>query len=278
MMQKKIKPFLKWPGGKRWFVANHAGVFPRAFDTYIEPFLGGGSVFFHLKPKRAILGDTNAELINAYRGIQAEWISVQAKLRSHHRNHSAEHYYTTRDTSPRSLASQAARLIYLNRTCFNGIYRVNLKGQFNVPKGTKTAVVFDSDDFEAIASILAKARLCVSDFEPLVDQASKGDLLFCDPPYTVRHNNNGFIKYNEKLFSWNDQIRLAKAVIKAAERGASVVLTNAEHDSIRSLYRGHGFSIRRLTRFSPISATSESRKAFGELLITSYADNGGANG
>src|SRR5688572_14435670 len=128
------RPFLKWPGGKRWFVSQHSEVFPRTFNRYIEPFLGSGSVFFHLQPKRALLGDTNQELISAYRGLRRGWKKAHTLLREHQEKHDEAHYYVVRDQAPRCSIERAARLIYLNRACFNGIYRVNRKGEFNVDR------------------------------------------------------------------------------------------------------------------------------------------------
>lgn len=260
-------PFLKWPGGKRWFISDYAEVLPISFNHYFEPFLGGGSVFFHLLPEAAILADTNEELITAYRTIRDDWKQVAATLHEYHRMHDVEHYYRLRDSHPTSTVGQAARMIYLNRTCFNGIYRVSHKGRFNVPIGTKTSVVLPTDDFEAIANRLATAELLVSDFEPVIDEAGKGDFVFADPPYTVNHNNNGFIKYNEKLFSWEDQKRLAAALARARDRGVMIVATNADHHSVRRLYWRYGFSLNTVERFSSISCTIDSRKQFKEIII-----------
>ena len=133
-----MTPFLKWPGGKRWFVANHAGLLPAAFHRYFEPFLGGGSVFFHLEPARAVLADTNRELIAAYRAVKRSRKWVEQLLAEHQRRHGEEYFYSVRDSIPADPVERAARTIYLNRTCFNGMYRVNLAGDFNVPVGTKT--------------------------------------------------------------------------------------------------------------------------------------------
>lgn len=264
---KTTSPFLKWPGGKRWFVANHADILPTGFNRYIEPFLGGGSVFFHLKPSRSILSDLNPELIVTYEAVREGWDALSERLRSHQSNHGSDYYYSVRESNPRLSVTKAARMIYLNRTCFNGIYRVNLRGRFNVPKGSRDSVVLDTDDFEGAAVLLANAELRISDFEPVIDQACENDLVFADPPYTVRHNVNGFLKYNEQLFSWDDQIRLADALARARNRGAKIVSTNANHGSVRRLYRERGFVLKAVSRFSSISADSKSRKQFEELVI-----------
>ena len=229
-------PLLKWPGGKRWFVFRHRALLPSTYGRYIEPFFGGGSVFFHLEPAQAILGDTNEELIDVYRAIKQNHRRVETLLRKHHLRHSSQNYYKARETIPDDLIERAARTIYLNRTCFNGIYRVNLAGVFNVPIGTKTSVILDTDDFAATARLLKTAEFHVSDFQPLIDGARRDDLVFADPPYTIAHNNNGFLKYNETLFKWDDQIRLADTLAQARDRGVKIVATNADHLSVRELY------------------------------------------
>jgi DNA adenine methylase len=260
-------PFLKWPGGKRWFIFHHASLLPKIFDRYVEPFLGGGSVFFHLEPNRSLLADTNAELIDTYRAIREYPTGVWRALRRYHRLHDADVYYRVRNRFFSKKISLAARMIYLNRTCFNGIYRVNCDGRFNVPVGTKTSVVLDTDDFAALAQLLRGAELRTSDFEPVIDDCKKNDLLFVDPPYTVRHNNNGFLKYNETLFSWADQKRLLRALVRARDRGTLIVATNADHSSLRRMYREAGFTLQLIERYSSISCNKGSRKQFRELLI-----------
>jgi len=265
-----VRPFLKWPGGKRWFVCSYSDLLPAKYGTYLEPFLGAGSVFFHLRPRKAILGDINSDLINAYQAIKKNWEEIEVGLRYHQRRHREDaegYYYLMRDQSPRNSLTQASRLIYLNRTCFNGIYRVNQKGQFNVPRGTKDSVVFDTDDFESVSKLLKKASLMAGDFEPVINLSKKGDFVFCDPPYTVRHNYNGFLKYNEILFSWADQQRLAKALKRAALRGAKVLCTNGNHDSIHELYDRQVFDLKVVSRYSTISADVQSRRDFEELVI-----------
>lgn len=269
---KRLKPFLSWAGGKRWFVNNHADLLPRSYDKYIEPFLGSGAVFFYLRPKQAILGDSNTELIETYRTLKDDWKLVDRYLKEHHRKHSNDYYYRMRSFSPRSFASRAARFIYLNRTCWNGLYRVNLKGNFNVPVGTKTSVIFKDDCFEKVSKALQGVEFQATDFEVIIDRATKGDLVFVDPPYTVRHNNNAFIKYNEKLFSWSDQVRLFKALKRAKNRGAKIIGTNAYHRSIINMYK-QSFKTRSLSRISLISSKAESRKKFKELIISTEFHN-----
>lgn len=259
-------PFLKWAGGKRWFVHNHIDVLPDNYNRYIEPFLGSGAVFFSLSPDQAILSDINPELIDVYQAIKHDWQKVERYLVQHHNRHSHDYYYKIRASKPRKLHTKAARFIYLNRTCWNGLYRVNMLGKFNVPIGTKSNVLLDTDDFASVSMALANVTLSVCDFEITIDKAQSGDLIFVDPPYTVKHNHNGFIKYNEKLFSWDDQERLCNALVRARSRGASIVMTNANHPSVRKLYK-NDFKLRKVLRPSVISGRPEHRKTTSELIV-----------
>lgn len=265
-----LSPFLKWPGGKRWFVRNHAHLLPTTFGTYIEPFLGAGATFFHLKPPRAILGDANSELVDSYRAIKCNWQALESSLRYRHRRHREDpdgYYYSVRSRASSTLVQRASRLIYLNRTCYNGIYRVNRQGQFNVPRGTKDKVLIETDSFATMSALLAGAELVAGDFEALVNRAGAGDFVFCDPPYTVRHNHNAFRTYNEVLFSWADQERLACALQRAARRGALILCTNANHKSVRALYDSKLFERLVVLRASCISADSSTRGDFEELVL-----------
>ena len=264
-----MTPFLKWAGGKRWFTQRYSHLLPKQYRRYIEPFLGSGSVFFHLQPQQALLGDSNPDVISAFQGMKEDWAQVRSQLEDHQRLHSDAHYYAVRSQVPGDRTEQAARIIYLNRACFNGIYRVNREGVFNVPRGTRDTIVFDDDDFQEKAQLLQRAEIWLADFETLIDNAGDGDLVFADPPYTVRHNLNGFVKYNEKLFAWSDQERLAYALFRAHARGAKIVCTNANHSSVRELYADRGFTLLDVSRFSPISASADSRRLFEELVIIS---------
>ncbi len=261
-----IVPFLKWAGGKRWLVEQHSSLFPKKFNCYIEPFLGSGSVFFHLAPSRAILSDTNSDLIACYNQIRMFPEQLTELLREHHGKHCSDYYYKLRATEFENETEKAAKFLYLNRTCFNGIYRVNLKGEFNVPIGTKTNVVMKSDDFIGVSQRLENALIVQGDFAESMRHASEGDFVYVDPPYTVQHNTNGFLKYNEKIFSWNDQVRLKEQVVAAAGRGASVIVSNAAHDSVIKLYEGVG-SITKLSRASVLSGGVKGRGKYEEILV-----------
>jgi DNA adenine methylase len=262
-------PFLKWAGGKRWLCDNYDNLLCVKHKRYIEPFLGSGAIFFKLKPSSAILSDINRDLIETYKAIRDDWRSVYRLMQRHHLNHNKDYYYKIRSQNLRSPISKAAQFIYLNRTCWNGLYRVNLKGQFNVPIGTKKTVILNSDDFENTARMLSTVVLKTCDFQETMSYATKGDFVFVDPPYTVKHNHNGFIKYNEGLFSWEDQIRLRDSVVNAYNRGAKLLITNAYHDCIKEIYEGIGKHIR-LNRPSVISGKSDTRGRFDEMVIKCF--------
>jgi DNA adenine methylase len=264
-----IEPFLKWPGGKRWLTSRHLDLFPKTYGRYIEPFLGGAAVFFALTPEEAYLSDANGELINTYNRIKNNWAQIEKRLATYHKSHDSDFYYKVRKRNPKQGIARAARFLYLNRTCFNGIYRVNQDGVFNVPIGSKDEVSFEKGYLEAVAKVLKDARIRKSDFATAIGKAQKGDFVFVDPPYTVMHNNNGFVKYNAQLFSWKDQARLATAIKAAGKRGALIMLSNADHESVKALYKGFG-THQTLERSSVLAGDPGCRRAATELLITNF--------
>jgi DNA adenine methylase len=268
-MAVMIEPFLKWPGGKRWLVHKYPHLLPMRVRRYIEPFLGGGAVFFSLLPKNAMLSDSNAELINAYNCIKGHPGKLERALRVFQKRHCIAFYYKMRLSDPKDRLSRAARFLYLNRTCFNGIYRVNLSGQFNVPIGTKTQVAYPTQYLSRVAIALRAAQIIARDFEATISLARSGDFLYVDPPYTVMHNSNNFVKYNDVLFSWRDQERLADAVHQAAKRGVMVFVSNADHVSVRKLYKGI-WRHHTVSRSSILAAASDARRLTTEIAITNY--------
>ena len=265
---RELTPFLKWAGGKRWLIKTTNKIVPPNFERYIEPFLGGAAVFFSLPESPYIISDLNSELINCYEAIRADHREIEKLLRLHQKNHCDYYYYQVRKSRPRTIINQAARFLYLNRTCWNGLYRVNLKGQFNVPKGTKNDVLLNTDNFENISKRLrlSGGKIMCQDFEKTLALAGEGDFVFVDPPYTVNHNLNGFLKYNEKIFCWEDQERLRESVDCAVGRGAMVTMTNADHESIHKLYSGM-CRIERVERNSVIAGNSSYRGVTSEVLM-----------
>lgn len=267
MTTQPLKPFLKWAGGKRWLFESNQFFLPNFKGRYFEPFLGGGAVFFQAQPKNTILSDSNDGLIELYTVIRDELEKFEALLKEHARFHSKDYYYEIRDKKFDKPITRAARFLYLNRTCWNGLYRENLKGQFNVPIGTKQTVLLDTDDFPSWSKALAGTRLECCDFEEAINEAIEGDFIFVDPPYSVRHNMNGFVKYNQDIFAWEDQIRLRDALKRAAGRGATFAMTNADHESIKELYATFG-THQCLERHSVIAGQSIHRSRSTELLVT----------
>jgi DNA adenine methylase len=262
-----LVPFLKWPGGKRWLASRLAArIRPNLSGTYFEPFLGGGAVFFHVRPAKAVLSDVNPELIATYRAIRSDARAVLRILRTH--SVDSQTYYAIRQTKPTLQVEQAARMLYLNRTAFSGMYRLNRRGEFNVPYGggeRNPAILLNTDILRSASQALRCASLRVADFEQVIDQSHAGDVVYCDPTYTVAHDNNGFIRYNERNFSWSDQVRLSKAACLAAGRGAMVFISNANHESIKRLYRGARIEV--ISRMSTVPPMHENRRSVLELLI-----------
>lgn len=240
------------------------------FNRYHEPFFGGGAVFFHLNPEFSSLSDINPRLISTYKAVSSDWRKVYFHLKEHHRKHSAYHYYEIRDKQRRCAYRAAADFIYLNRTCWNGMYRVNTKGKFNVPIGDRFSILREDDDFHSISDALSNANIQCRSFSDALLEAKRGDFVFLDPPYTVKHNLNGFVKYNEKIFTWKDQERLRDCIVKLCEIGAKVLLMNGAHESIHELFSEFADPIP-VTRNTSLSATPAHRgKATEYAFLIGY--------
>lgn len=261
--------FLKWAGGKNWFVRHQNQRIPNPIVRYIDPFIGGGALLFFLEPQQAIVSDINQELITTYNAIQNDWQAVERNLRLHARQHNNEYYYRVRGMRPRTDATIAARMIYLNRTCFNGIYRVNRQGNFNVPIGTHNNVILQTDQFQRRSQILQNVQINCNDFEQTIDLAQRGDFLFCDPPYAVLDEEHRFVGYTRDTFDWIDQVRLMNALVRARHRGVQIIMTNVNHETVRELYEdAGGFHLEEVTRYSSISGIAGGRQQYSELIIS----------
>lgn len=269
MQKEYLGPFLKWPGGKRWFVKKQKDYFPQSYNRYLEPFLGGGAVFFDLQPKDAILSDINDELINLYIVMREKPDELKEQMLNHQKKHNRTYYYEIRDNILLDPIERASRMLYLNRTCFNGMYRVNKEGVFNVPIGTKKDCIYDIENFGKYANCLKCATILANDFYNIINQSKEGDFIFADPPYATTINSN-FVKYNNNLFGWNDQLRLHEVLVRARDRGVKIMLTNACCREIIEMYRKDGFYIHILTRASTIAGEPKKRREVKELLIVSY--------
>lgn len=258
------RPLLKWPGGKRRLLRDILPFVPSTFHRYIEPFVGGGAVFFRLSPVRASLSDSNQELVNCYVQVRDNPDRVTRWLRR--QPNTEAHYYKVREMECRDPIAAAGQIIYLCTLSFNGIYRTNLNGTFNVPYGRKTHISPASDvPISSASEALKAATVRCEDFEKAMRRARPGDFVYCDPPYTVAHENNGFVKYNSKIFSWADQERLADIASTLGRIGVQVLVSNADHPSIRKLYRR--MKVVQIHRPSVIAASSQYRKSVSECLF-----------
>ncbi|MBB6328396.1 DNA adenine methylase [Algoriphagus iocasae] len=267
-IEKKALPFLRWTGSKTWLVRDGFSNFlPKQFNNYHECFLGGGSIFFSLTPfhRNAYLYDTNEELIETYIEVRDNVDLVIRSLRK--LKNTKEDYYKIRKTRYLTPHTRAAKFIYLNRCSFNGIYRVNNKGEYNVPYGKRPNVdVVTKENLMNASKVLKNVIIKSIDFEKTLSYIQKDDLVFLDPPYTVAHENNGFIEYNQKLFSWEDQERLRDHIKEIEKRGAYYILTNAYHKSIIELYSGIG-SMHKRARYSQVGGRNKTRGMYNELII-----------
>lgn len=263
-----VKPFLRWAGGKSWLVKHLDSIIgDHKFNGYHEPFLGGGSIFFYIAPaERAYLSDLNGELIDTYEAIKTDPEGVISHLEKY--VNTSEEYYRVRASCPATLVEKAARFIYLNQTSFNGIYRVNIEGKYNVPYGNRTKDFLEADKLRSASKALQSAILQTGDFDCIKTHIASGDLVFLDPPYTVSHNHNGFIKYNKKLFSLEDQYRLKALIDFIKEKNAYYILTNAAHTTVHEIFYEKSDRCLTLNRASLIGGGNAQRGQIQEYIFT----------
>lgn len=240
------RPFLKWAGGKTRLIGQYQPYFPEKFTTYYEPFLGGGAVFFYLAQQhpglQAVLTDINPELINAYRCVRdkvEELILLLEEHQSEHSKNNKDYYYSVRSRSYKKDTEKAARLIYLNKTCYNGLYRENSKGEFNVPIGRyKNPNICQADLLRSVSSLLAPAQIEVRKFDEILDFAtSSEDFVYFDPPYYPISATSNFTTYSRDNFKESEQLKLRDIFAELAERGVKVMLSNSNCDFIEKIYR-----------------------------------------
>ncbi len=267
----KTKPFVKWAGGKRQIVHILKEYAPEKFETYIDPFVGGGALFFDLSPTKAIISDINSELINAYRVIKEQVEELIKDLKKH--KNTPEYYYWIRSIKPENLnpVERASRFIYLNKTCYNGLYRENSEGQFNVPFGFyKNPKIVDEENLRAISKYLNEADITIenTDFREVCNYAKAGDFVYLDPPY-YPIKENAFTKYTKYDFSKKDHIDLVEVFRELDKRGCYVMLSNSNTDFIKTLYKGYRILEISANRF--INCKPEGRKKSKiELIIINY--------
>lgn len=258
-------PFVKWAGGKRALVPEIGKVLPETFGDYWEPFVGGGAVFFALDShiRKAYLSDTNLDLILTYKALAGKPEIVIRKLQEHARKHSKRYYLEVRDClhDEQDVATLAAQFIYLNKTCYNGLYRVNKQGRFNVPQGRhKSLKICDEGNLRAASKVLGKANLRVRAFDKI--EPKRGDLVYCDPPY-----DGTFSAYTGNGFGDGDQKALRDASLKWRKAGAHVIVSNSDTDLVRRLYGRGKFTIHKVSGQRYINRNSAGRGKEQELLI-----------
>lgn len=262
------KPFLRWAGGKAWLLPIFNDIVKgRTFRRYHEPFLGGGSIFFGFDGfEEAVLSDLNDELIITYQCIRDNPRRVLTVLNEFDRTEVA--YYALRSKKYKDPCYRAARFLYLNYHSYNGIYRVNAKGLYNVPFGRRNPIDYDTYDFDQISSKLSIADLRCCDFGDVRRSIRKNDLVYLDPPYTVSHNHNGFIEYNETIFRLADQYRLNELIEHIEAKGAYFILSNAAHEAIDEIFLKHGRRKLVLLRPNKIGGINAARGQTEEFLFT----------
>lgn len=239
-LENRIKPVLKWAGGKSALLPQLVKNFPPKFDRLIEPFVGGGAVFFALAPEvPALINDSNPEVIELYKVVRDTPQQLMTALDRLALFYSEDFYYKLRSVTPENPIDRAARTVFLNKCGFNGLYRQNSKGQFNVPFGKRSVcpLLYDYDNIIRASLHLQKAEIQNVDFEILLNQSGIGDLVYCDPPYEPMTQTASFNTYQASGFSQDDQQRLRDAAARASERGSFVVISNSTSEFIQSLYK-----------------------------------------
>lgn len=267
-----LKPFLKYVGGKTKLLPELRSRLPKTWKRYFEPFVGGGALFFDLEPKQAVLGDVNEALIATYRTVAIDPDGVIEQLACYKQAHSNDvnFYYAKRsawnDGNWLSVADRAALFIYLNKTCFNGLWRVNQIGHFNVPRGDyKNPGIYDEVALRAASAVLRCADLRVARFQDTVVEAEPGDLAYFDPPYDPVSKTANFTSYTKDGFGREHQERLASVARGLVDRGVQVVLSNHDTPFIRSLYQGFRIDTVRCPR--AINSKGDKRGAVDEVII-----------
>lgn len=266
-------PFVKWVGGKRALLPELLSRLPGQIVNYFEPCAGGGALFYALAPRiegRALLLDHNAELVNAYQVVRDQPELLLAALRAHAAGNNVEYYYAVRAQEPSDAVARAARLIYLNRTGFNGLYRVNAKGQFNVSYGAHTnPSIADEARIRNAAAALARAQVRHADFASIEDEVASGDFVYFDPPYAPLEATS-FTKYTAGNFGPADQERLLALALRLSEKGVLVMLSNSKTPYTEALYQHP--ALRAVTVMVPrfVNRDASKRGAIAEILVTNY--------
>ncbi len=289
-MFHSARPFLKWAGGKGQLLPELTSRLPSHFRRYHEPFVGGGALFFHLwntgkLSRGAVLSDYNTELITCYQVVRDDVEALIEALQEHAPNFNNHEYFLAirqwdrqPDFAQRTPVEKAARTIFLNRTCYNGLYRLNNKGQFNAPFGYyKNPLIVDPVNMRAVSAALQDVELRVGDFATVLERAEPGDLVYFDPPYVPMSATSSFTHYTGQTFGVADQQRLAKLFAQLAERGCSVMLSNSHTELARELYVNSHAALASVVHASrKINCDGKKRGNVEELIVCSYTP--GKNG
>jgi DNA adenine methylase len=265
------KPFVKWAGGKAKMIPFILSALPEKVSTYYEPFLGGGAVFFEMlrqkRFKKAVVGDSNEDLMAAFQSVQSDVEGLIKELSGKRYRYEKDVYYRIREEEPsEDPVKRAARFIYLNRTCFNGLYRVNRNGDFNAPFGKyDDPLICDKENLRAVSTVLKGVKLMRADFSIIVEKAKKGDAVYFDPPYLPLSKTASFTAYNAGGFGLGDHYKLAGYFKELASMDVSVVLSNSLSEKTKSMYSG--FDVRELTGARNIGGPAEYRSPVKEMMV-----------
>lgn len=272
-MINNIPTFVKWAGGKKQLLEQFKQFFPKKIDRYFEPFVGGGAVALYViktyNPKEVYLSDTNEELVNTYNIIKNNVEGLIKLLKLYKQKHSKEFYYGMRseDTNKLTELERAARFIYLNKTCFNGLYRVNSKGGFNVPMGSyKNPAICPEEDLREISKLLKNAKIEVKQFHEISKDVKKGDFIYFDPPYYPLNNSKSFTTYTKENFLEKEQEKLADVFKQLNIKNTKVMLSNSDSDFIKGLYKGYSINIVKANRM--INCNGDGRGKINEIVVT----------
>ena len=274
-----VHPFVKWAGGKTQLLEVIESHLPETFNRYFEPFVGGGALLFKLQPKAFSINDSNEELICVYKCLENNELFelLKKELLKHEENHSEEYYYKVREMDKLEgfnnlpIYVRAGRMIYLNKACFNGLYRVNSKGYFNVPSGKKKAVnCFDKKIFDNLNLFFKNRKPVITsiDFEEAVKNAKAGDFVYFDPPYDTWEEKNSFTSYDKNAFGKEEQVRLAKVFKELSDKGVYVMLSNHNTKFINELYKEFHITVVPAKRM--INSKADGRGEVEEVIITNY--------
>jgi len=274
-MKKSVPTLIKWAGGKKQLLSQFEKYFPKKIGRYFEPFVGGGTVAFfllktHPEINKIYLSDINEELVITYNTVKNNINELIELLKVYKIKHNKDFYYKIRAEDVKKLTPVqiAARFIYLNRTCFNGLYRVNSKGQFNVPIGSyKNPTICNEEDLREISKILQKDDIKVAQFYESIKEAKKGDFVYFDPPYYPLKKES-FTTYTKDNFLENEQEKLAEVFRELDKKGCKIMLSNSDTDFIKNLYKGYKINLVSAKRMINCDATK--RGAINEVVITNY--------